>query len=131
MTGEERYKNKKKADLEKFLKGLGPTVHREFKKLHADADKAVIVSVNDYVGSDGSKLLSDERTITFTAGKDARTIDFDITLIANHGDVELDDKKDAGFSVRVPTSMSITGTATPPVLQLVSGTGCSGVTSSR
>ena len=109
MTGEERYRNKKKADLEKFLKGLGPTVHREFKKLHADADKAVIVSVNDYVGSDGSKLLSDERTITFTAGKDARTIDFDITLIANHGDVELDDKKDAGFSVRVPTSMSITG----------------------
>ena len=36
-------------------------------------------------------------------------MDFDIQLIAKYGDVTLEDKKDAGFSVRVPTSMSITG----------------------
>ena len=35
-------------------------------------------------------------------------LDFDITLLGKYGDVELQDKKDAGLNVRVPTSMSLT-----------------------
>ncbi len=107
-TGEER-RFKKPEDKQAFLNGLASTVHRSFKKTQADKDKAVIVSVNDYVAPDGSKLMSDERRITFRATAETRTIDYDVTLIASHGDVELGDKKDAGFSVRVPTSMCIDG----------------------
>lgn len=108
MTVEERFK-KKPEGLEKAMAALGPTKHVDFRVISFGPKRAIIESVNDYVGSDGKKLMSDERKIVFTATKDTRVIDYDITLIASYGDVTLDDKKDAGFSVRVPTSMSIDG----------------------
>jgi hypothetical protein len=109
LTIEERFRKKKPEDKEKAMAVLASTKHVSFRVISFGPKRAVIESVNDYVGSDGKKLMSDERKITLTATKGTRVIDFDITLIASHGDVKLDDKKDAGFSVRVPTSMSITG----------------------
>jgi hypothetical protein len=91
---------------EKRLAGLGSTVHREFRKLEG-GDSAVIVAVNDYVGSNGKKLMSDVRTLTFTMGKDRLILDFDMVFKAEHGDCEVKDMKDSGFCVRVPTSMDV------------------------
>jgi hypothetical protein len=84
---------------------LGSTVHREFVKAQG-GDTAVIVTRNDYVGG-GKKLLADERTHTFKVEKGQRIIDVDIIFIAEHGDCVLGDKKDAGFSVRIATSMDV------------------------
>jgi hypothetical protein len=89
------------------LAGLGSTVHRRFTKLTADRRAATIVSENDYVGSDGRKLLSDLRTLVFRIDRNKRVIDFDIKLMASYGPASLGDKKDSGFSVRVPTSMDV------------------------
>lgn len=89
------------------MAGLGTTVHRRFRLLKADHDSATIVAENDYVGADGRKLVGDVRTIVFRVGKQRRYIDFDIELTARHGAVNLADKKDSGFSVRVPTSMDV------------------------
>jgi len=89
------------------LQGLGSTVHRRFQTIAADAGSATIVAESDYVGADGRKLMSDVRTMVFRVGKDRRYIDFDIELVARYGPVTLTDKKDAGFSVRVPTSMDV------------------------
>lgn len=89
------------------LAGLGSTVHREFRTVKAERNKATVVSVNDYVGADGRKLVSDVRTFVFRVAKGAHVIDVDIELIASHGPATLSDKKDSGFSVRVPTSMDV------------------------
>ena len=84
---------------------LGSTVHREFVKVQG-GKSAVIVTRNDYVGG-GKKLLADERTHVFRVENGQRIIDVTIKFIAEHGDCVLGDKKDAGFSVRVATSMDV------------------------
>ena len=84
---------------------LGATVHREFVKVQG-GDTAVIITRNDYVG-DSKKLLADERTHTFRVANGQHIIDVDITFIAEYGDCVLGDKKDAGFSLRVATSMDV------------------------
>jgi len=84
---------------------LGATVHREFVKVQG-GDTAVIVTRNDYTGG-GKKLLADLRTHTFRVAKGQRVIDVDITFTAEHGDCRMADIKDAGFSVRVATSMDV------------------------
>jgi hypothetical protein len=90
----------------KRLAGLGATVHREFVTVKG-GDTAVIITRNDYVSSDGKKLLADIRTHTFSVANGHHIIDVDITFTAEHGDCKLTDKKDAGFSVRVPTSIDV------------------------
>jgi len=98
-----------KAQKEKRLAGLGATVHREFVKVRG-GDTAVIITRNDYVGSNGKKLLADKRTHTFRVANGQHIIDVDIVFTAEHGDCVLSDKKDAGFSVRVATSMDVDST---------------------
>ena len=43
----------------------------------------------------------------FSVDGDNRLIDVDIELIASEGAVQVTDKKDAGLSIRVPTSMAV------------------------
>lgn len=84
---------------------LGSTVHREFVKVQG-GETATIVTRNDYVGG-GKKLLADERTHVFRVENGQRILDVNITFTAEHGDCVLGDKKDAGFSIRVATSMDV------------------------
>ena len=51
--------------------------------------------------------MADERRIRFHTGKNKRYVDFEITFMAKYGDATLGDMKDAGFSVRIPTSMAV------------------------
>lgn len=96
-----------KERIDKALAKLGSTVHREFSKLDANESRALIKTKNDYVGSAGKKLLSDERLIVFRKTKSSLIIDFDINLIASYGDIELGDIKDAGLCVRIPTVLDL------------------------
>ena len=96
-----------KERIDKTLAKIGRTVHRKFSKLDANENRALIVTKNDYVGSTGKKLLSDERTIIFRKTKSQLIIDFDISLIASYGDIELGDIKDAGLCVRIPTVLDL------------------------
>lgn len=86
---------------------LGATKHREYKDLKADAHQAVVVAVSDILDHGGKKICEEEHTITFRADAETRTIDFDIDFIASEGPVKFGDKKDSGFSIRVPTSMAV------------------------
>ncbi|HWA99532.1 MAG TPA: PmoA family protein [Pirellulales bacterium] len=88
-------------------KNLGETVHREFRKVEASGDRAIIETANDWVGPDGKKVLEDVRTITLRTDGDSRLIDFDIDLIASEGPVLFGDNKDGVFGVRVPTTMDV------------------------
>lgn len=101
-------KNLKGDRKKKFLARLGSIVHTDFIEVSADEKRAVIRANNDYCDSSGKQLMADQRSMIFRMMGDQLVIDFDITLLAKYGDVELQDKKDAGLNVRVPTSMSLT-----------------------
>ncbi len=96
--------------LKPKLDKLGVTQHREFKEITATADKAVLVVVNDYIAFEGgAKQFEDTRRFTFRADADTRTVDVEIEFHASAGiPVTFADMKDAGFSLRLPTSMSLT-----------------------
>lgn len=104
---EEASKNHKGEKQKAFLTTLGSTAHKAFTEISANQDQAVIRSSNDYLDSQGKPLMADERTMVFQLSEDKLILDFDITLIAKYGDVELEDKKDAGLNVRIPTTMTL------------------------
>lgn len=94
-------------EKKKFEAGLGSTVHTAFSEISANRKRAVIRSSNDYIGSNGKKLMADQRSMIFSMSDGQLIIDFNITLIGKYGDIELEDKKDAGFNMRIPTSMTL------------------------
>ncbi len=100
-------KNYKDERQKEFLASLGSTAHTAFTEISANHKRAVIRSTNDYLDSSAKQLMADQRSMIFQMSDSNLILDFDITLVAKYGDVELEDKKDAGLNVRVPTSMSL------------------------
>jgi hypothetical protein len=90
-----------------WSEGKGRIEHREFVKVEG-GPQAVIVTRNDWLSPDGSKLvLQDERAHTFGADADRRWIDFDVVLKATGGPVVFGDTKEGSFGVRVASSMRV------------------------
>lgn len=88
------------------VKHLGAIKLREITEMKG-GEKAVLKTVSDYVDAAGKKTIEEVRTYTFQAKGDTRMIDVDIELIATEGDTLVDDKKDSGLSIRVPTNMAV------------------------
>ena len=88
-------------------KGIGFIKHREYTELKADAKGAIVAATGDINDVNGKKLLEEEHRMTFRADADTRTIDFDLDYIASEGPITIKDAKDAGFSIRVPSSMAV------------------------
>ncbi len=88
------------------LKHLGSIKLREITELEG-GETAVIKTVSDYLDAEGKKTSEEVRKYTFAVKGDTRLIDVDIELIASEADILVDDKKDAGLSIRVPTEMAV------------------------
>lgn len=88
-------------------KQLGREKHRAFKTLEATAGAAVVVSIIEYLDPRDKKYLEEERSMTFRANGDTRSIDLTQIFTATEGPVRFGDKKDAGLSIRVPTEMCV------------------------
>jgi len=85
---------------------LGAIKHRSITEMK-DGEKAVLAVVADHVDAAGKKIIEEIRRHTFMVKNGARIIDVDIELIATEGDTLVDDKKDAGLSIRVPSEMAV------------------------
>lgn len=88
------------------VKHLGAIKLREITEMKS-GEKGVLKTVSDYVDAAGKKTIEEVRTYTFQVKGDTRVIDVDIELIATEGDTLVDDKKDSGLSIRVPTNMAV------------------------
>jgi len=85
----------------------GATIkHRQFVKVQGGKE-AVIVTRNDWLAPDGTKVCEDQRTLTFGGDADSRWIDFDITITASEGPVKFGDTKEGTFAVRVADSIRV------------------------
>lgn len=85
---------------------LGAIKHREITEMK-DGETAVLTVVADHVDAAGKKILEEVRRHTFKDTGATRVIDVDIELIATEGDTLVDDKKDSGLSIRVPSEMAV------------------------
>lgn len=97
----------KSETIQKRIQTLGSIQHVAFTSLKTYSDKAVVSEKCSYVDANGKRLFSEERTLTFSATPETRSIDVDQDLIATDGDISIDDRKDAGLSIRVPSSMAV------------------------
>ena len=80
--------------------------HREFVKIQSGA-QALIVTRNDWVDGDGKVVCEDQRSLTFGVDGDSRWIDFDVTLKATGGPVQLGDTKEGCMAIRVAGTMKV------------------------
>lgn len=63
---------------------------------------------NRWVAPDGRVVCTDERALRFLPGPGgARLLDFEITILASHGEVVFGDTKEGTFAVRVAESMRV------------------------
>jgi Methane oxygenase PmoA len=72
-----------------------------------EGDAAVIVTKNDWIGPDGTKILADTRRFAFRETAGRRIIDCDFLLKADYGDVNFGDTKEGSFGVRVAGTMKV------------------------
>jgi len=87
-------------------KGTGEIVHKEFVKVDG-SDNPVIVTRNDWLGPDGTKLCEDIRTTTFGVDGESVWIDFDATVKATAAPVTFGDTKEGCFGVRVAGTVKV------------------------
>lgn len=101
------------ADPEKEARGrqasanLGSIRHREFTRLEAGPDEAIVESLCDHLGPNGHVNLIERRRLTFRATPTTRMIDVDQNLVGGDKPVRIGDRKDAGLLIRVPVSVAV------------------------
>jgi Family of unknown function (DUF6807) len=66
-----------------------------------------LVTQNDWLGPDGKRVCTDERTVTFHRTRETRTIDFEFTIRASDGPLTFGDTKEGMFGIRVASSMDV------------------------
>jgi hypothetical protein len=103
LLPDDQLNDKQKASMAR----IGTEKHVAFKEIKADAQQAVIVEENEYLGNDGKRSVTEIRKITFRVDGATRLIDWDQEFTAKDGEVVFGDKKDAGLSIRVPSSMAV------------------------
>ncbi|MEI7780906.1 MAG: PmoA family protein [Planctomycetota bacterium] len=89
------------------LDRLGAIKHREFTRLAAEPERAVVESICDHLDPGGSRVLVEYRRLVFRATAASRTLDIDQDLVAGDRPVRLGDKKDAGLFIRVPVGVAV------------------------
>lgn len=92
-------------------KSFGKTVHQKFLALTSGHNEGVIRSLNAWVAPSGTVVCTDERLLRFRADGETRMIDYEITLIASHGGVVLGDTKEGTMAIRLPATLSVSGTS--------------------
>ncbi len=81
--------------------------HLEFTRIESGQSAAVVQTRNQWVSPDGQPVCEDQRTLSFGTERQARWIDFDITLKALDQPVRFGDTKEGTFGVRVAASMKV------------------------
>jgi hypothetical protein len=82
-------------------------VHQRFAKTECDGKTALLVTENDWTDRENKVICKDVRTIRFSASKDLRVIDFDITITAEQDTVVFGDTKEGTFAIRVPEEIAV------------------------
>lgn len=81
--------------------GRTPRVEQEAVVRCESGPAGILETRNRWVAADGTVVCSDTRRIEFAGDEHARTIDFTITLHADHGPLTFGDTKEGSMAIRV------------------------------
>ena len=82
-------------------KGLSKIRHKLLKEMKSEPGKAMLKTVANWIGEDGSEVLQEHRTMTFSGDAHKNIIDFDIELRAGKESVTFKDTKEGMLGIRV------------------------------
>ena len=88
--------------------GHGGIVHKGFTQFRGGPSAAVLQAANDWVGKEGKRVLSEQRTMIFynLLPCTEKMVDFTVHFRADDGQVKIGDTKEGGIlAVRVATTM--------------------------
>lgn len=84
------------------------TIHETSRTVHHQGTLlGRIRTTDDWLGPDGRRVCSDERTLTVYATASVRVVDFEIEIRASDGPVTFGDTKEGMFGLRVASSMDV------------------------
>ncbi len=87
--------------------GHGNIVHQGMTHSSADEKKAILESINHWVGPDGKNILIEQRRMVFHGSSEVRMLDIAFRLTPAEGDVVFGDTKEGSFGIRVAESMKV------------------------
>lgn len=88
-------------------RGRRPRVEQTGITRCVGGETGVLETVNRWCLPDGSVVCTDDRRIEFFGDATSRTIDYTITIHADHGPVTLGDTKEGTMAVRVRSSLQL------------------------
>jgi len=87
----------------------GKTVHEGFGEIVSGAEAGVIHSRNRYVAGDGKVICTDERVVTIRKEGENRIVDFEVKVVASHGDLVFGDTKEGTLALRLNEGLRLKG----------------------
>jgi hypothetical protein len=85
----------------------GPRVEQVEIRTCESGANGVLETANRWVTADGDAVCTDTRRLVFAGDDDVRTIDFTITLHADHGPVTFGDTKEGTMALRVHPALQL------------------------
>jgi hypothetical protein len=101
----------------------GKTVHEKFLEVAPGTESGIIRSENKLVTKDGTVIGTELQTLRFYDLKKNRLFDFDVTFLADHGDLTFGDTKEGSLGIRVAESMKLGTRGHPGAGHIVLATG--------
>lgn len=98
---------------------FGRTVFRELDEMNSGRDSGNLRAEFDLVTSDGRVIAEETQAFSFTGDRQARIVDCEFTIRANHGPVKIGDTKEGTFAIRLVKALG-------PLGHMVDSNGASG-----
>ena len=85
----------------------GRIVHDRLLRVEYGEGTGVIKTRNHWLGSDGKRVCTDERTLRFSAGAGVRIVDYQVTIHATDGDIKFGDTKEGSMGIRTHPNLRL------------------------
>lgn len=102
-------------------KNAGRIVQKSIVHELADEASVRVWTTNDWVASDGSRVMTDHRVIDFAERGGRRYLDFAVKMLATDGDLVFGDTKEGTMAFRVTPSLRVVGPVAKGHLQMDTG----------
>lgn len=85
----------------------GLQIHESFSNVRSGAESGGFTEKLKWVDQQGREICRDERTVTFAAQGEVRSIDFDVTITATQGALVFGDDSDGLMAIRLAETMRL------------------------
>jgi len=92
-----------------WTEGRGPRIVQVDLETKSDGEQAEIIAMNEWRAKDGKVVCTDMRRHVVKPAGENRIVDFEIVMVASHGDVTMGDTKEGSMAFRVAPTLRVSG----------------------